>query len=78
MKRLNTWLIAAWGLLVGYLQFVPDALTQVWLMMPQDIKDAMPPYFIKAVGYALLAMMMLGKTIMLKRENKRLKDDGAN
>ncbi len=78
MKRLTTCLIAVWGVILGYLQFVPDALTQVWMLMPQDIKDSMPPYFIKAVGYVLFALMMVGKTAMLKRENKRLKDDSAN
>lgn len=75
MSSISNWLLAAWVGICSALQLYPDALMQVWLMMPDDLKSAMSPLVVKAVSYSVLVVSFLGKMHSMKRENKRLKDE---
>lgn len=81
MKKISNWLIGAWTALMGVFMVAPDTLTSVWLMMPEDIKSAMPPYVAKAIGFAVLIAAMLGKMHKQRVENVQLKqkvEDSTN
>ena len=61
MKKLSNWIIGIWMSVYTALQFWPDALLQVWNLMPEDLKDAIPPLYVKAISFSILVMAMLGK-----------------
>lgn len=72
MKKLSNWLIGIWMSVCTALQFWPDALMQVWNMMPEDLKDAIPPLYVKAISFSILVMAMLGKMHGMKVSNAKL------
>ena len=65
--------------LLGYLALAPDAITQVWLMLPEDVKAFVP---VKFSLYIPLVMFILGllanyiKQEKLEQERKRLDYNG--
>lgn len=75
MKRLSNWLIGIWMALCSAIQMFPDAAIQVWMMMPDDMKGALPPFMVNAISYAVLIISLLAKMHGMKKENKALKDE---
>lgn len=73
--RLNALGIAV----LGYLTLAPDAITQVWLMLPDDVKSYVP---VKFSLYIPLIMFVLGllanyiKQEKLEQERKQREYDG--
>ncbi|HBK9907433.1 TPA: hypothetical protein LOL70_004809 [Salmonella enterica subsp. enterica serovar Infantis] len=51
---------------------------QVWMMMPDDLKSALPPFTVKAISYSILLASLFGKMHGMKKEIKALKNDSAN
>jgi hypothetical protein len=78
MRRLTNWLIGIWMVICSALQVFPDVAMQVWMMMPDDLKSALPPFTVKAISYSVLVISMLAKMRGMKKENKALKNDSAN
>lgn len=78
MRRLTNWLIGIWMVICSALQAFPDVAMQVWMMMPDDLKSALPPFTVKAISYSVLVISMLAKMRGMKKENKALKNDSAN
>lgn len=78
MKRLSNWLIGIWMAICSAIQVFPDVAMQVWMMMPDDLKSALPPFTVKAISYSVLVVSMLAKMHGMKKENKALKNDSAN
>lgn len=78
MKKISNWLIGVWGSLMGYFMVFPADLTSVWMVMPHELKDAMPPYVAKAIGFAVLVAAMLGKMHKQRVENVQLKQKVAD
>ncbi|WP_312999667.1 hypothetical protein [Leclercia sp.] len=84
MKRINTWLISTWAAIIGYFQFFPQDLNNLWQAMPDDIKASLPPYVAKGVAFALFCAMLIGRSVNTHKEKKVLeqkvedtKDDAA-
>lgn len=75
MRRLTNWLIGIWMVICSALQVFPDVAMQVWMMMPDDLKSALPPFTVKAISYSVLVISMLAKMRGMKKENKALKND---
>lgn len=78
MRRLTNWLVGIWMVICSALQVFPDVAMQVWMMMPDDLKSALPPFTVKAISYSVLVISMLAKMRGMKKENKALKNDSAN
>ncbi len=78
MKKLSNWLLGAWISFCSLLQLWPDAMMHVWVMMPDDLKAALPPFAVKAISYSILLLSMLGKMHAMNKANKRLKDESKN
>lgn len=78
MKKLSNWLLGAWISFCSLLQLWPDAMMHVWVMMPDDLKAALPPIAVKAISYSILLLSMLGKMHAMNKANKRLKDESKN
>lgn len=72
MKKLSNWLIGIWMSVCTALQFWPDALLQVWNLMPEDLKGAIPPLYVKAISFSILVMAMLGKMHGMRVKQARL------
>lgn len=72
MKKLSNWLIGIWMSVCTALQFWPDALLQVWNLMPEDLKGAIPPLYVKAISFSILVMAMLGKMHGMRVKQVRL------
>lgn len=72
MKRLNTWLMSIWAAILGYFQFFPQDLNNLWVAMPDDIKSSLPPYVAKAVAFALFCAMLIGRGVTSHKEKKQL------
>lgn len=78
MKKLSNWLLGAWISFCSLLQLWPDAMMHVWVMMPDDLKAALPPFAVKAISYSILLLSILGKMHAMNKANKRLKDESKN
>lgn len=76
MKKISNWLLAAWISICSLLQLYPEALMQVWMMMPDDLKSALPPFVVKSASYSILVLSMLAKMHSMKKQNEKLKNDG--
>lgn len=72
MKRLNTWLMSIWAAILGYFQFFPQDLNNLWMAMPDDIKATLPPYVAKAVAFSLFCAMIIGRGVTNRKEKQRL------
>lgn len=72
MKKISNWLIGIWMSVCTALQFWPDALLQVWSLMPEDLKGAIPPLYVKAISFSILVMAMLGKMHGMRVKQARL------
>lgn len=75
MKKLNNWLLGLWISFCSLLQIWPESMLYVWAMMPDDLKSALPPFAVKAVSYSIMLAGILGKMNVMRKENRRLRDD---
>lgn len=55
-KRWSFWLGVAGSAVTTFAITAPDAALHVWLIMPQDIKDTLPPTFVRWFGVSLFVM----------------------
>ena len=75
MKKLSNWLLGLWISFCSLLQVWPESILYVWAMMPDDLKSALPPFAVKAVSYSVMLAGILGKMNVMRKENRRLRDD---
>jgi len=86
MNKIRAAILWAWAALMGYFQYDPGQFIALWHSIPQDIKDVMPPYVAKTIGYSLLIGFFAAGRHMDKKKSKQLeqkldevqKDDSAN
>lgn len=76
MKKLSNWLLGLWISFCSLLQIWPESMLYVWAMMPDDLKSALPPFAVKVVSYSIMLAGILGKMNVMRKENRRLRDDG--
>lgn len=74
MNKISNWLLGAWMTICSVMQIFPDVAMQVWMVMPDDMKDSMHPYVVKVISYSVLVMSMLLKMHLMRKENKALKN----
>jgi hypothetical protein len=75
MKKLSNWLLGLWISFCSLLQIWPESMLYVWAMMPDDLKSALPPFAVKAVSYSIMLAGILGKMNVMRKENRRLRND---
>ena len=78
-KHLGTGLVTFFVALASLLQFWPDAMLHVWLMMPDDLKASLPPAAVKWFSYVLMVASFFGKMYGMRKERNslRAKVDGS-
>lgn len=64
-------------LIVGWFLASPDAFLQVWLMLPQDLKDTLPPSVVKFIPIAILVAGTLARVVKQKKLPQVNTDDSA-
>lgn len=74
MKKISNWLIGIWLAICSTLQVWPGALLQAWMMMPDDLKAAIPPIAVKAVSYSVLVLSFLAKMHFMNKDKKDLQN----
>ncbi len=72
MKRLNTWLISIWGMIVGWFVTFPQDLNNLWSVMPDEIKSAIPPSYAKGIAFALFCSMVSARNVANRKEKQKL------
>lgn len=62
-KTWSVWLTGAGAALGVYLASAPDALIHVWMMLPPDLKSALPVNVAQYISYALIALGVISQFI---------------
>lgn len=73
----SAWLIIA-TVLSAVIQFVPDAMQQAWMLLPDDLRASIPPLAVKWITYSLFTFTVLSKVAKNYSEKKQLKQELAN
>ena len=73
-KTWSVWLIGAGTALGVYLAAAPDALVQVWLMLPPDLKAQLPVNVAQYISYALIALGVISKFIRQPKLDEQRKE----
>ncbi|MFY2995853.1 hypothetical protein ACOTH8_21260 [Achromobacter xylosoxidans] len=61
----------------SYLTAVPDAAIQLWSILPVDIRESIPPGYVKWFGIALIALGIIARIIHQPKLNAP-KDPGSD
>lgn len=75
----SVWFQAAAAAFFTYLMVVPDALIQIWQILPLDIRAAVPPQYVQGIGVALIALGTVARIVKqrsLARGNDGLGAEG--
>ncbi len=75
-KTWSMWLIGAGTALGVYLVAAPDALVQVWLMLPADLKAQLPVNVAQYISYVLIALGLVSKFIRQPKLDQQHKEMG--
>lgn len=73
MTKFRNWLLAAWLGALGYLQIYPGAITDAWMMVPDDLKQAVPLWVPKTISGSVLFLTFLAKMGFMGSDKKKLK-----
>lgn len=63
-------LMAVGTVLAGWFLAAPDAAIQVWLMLPDDMRNALPPDVVKYIPIVILSMGTFARVV---KQNKLAK-----
>jgi cyanate permease len=67
----STWFQAAAAAFFSYLTAVPDAAIQLWSVLPEDLRQAFPPGYVKWFGVALIAIGIVARLVRQPSLNER-------
>lgn len=62
-KWVSTWFELAAASFFSYLAFAPDAVLQIWAVLPADVRAAIPSDWLKWGGVALIVAGSLAKIV---------------
>ncbi len=62
-KRWSTWLIGLGGLIEAFLDAFPQAMLYVWNLMPDDLKNTLPPGFAHYIAIGIILFAVPAKMI---------------
>lgn len=51
------------SMLLTFVTAFPDAALQAWLMMPQDLKQFLPPHYLQIVSVGLFILSIVARLI---------------
>lgn len=72
----STWFQAAAAAFFSYLTAVPDAAIQLWSILPADLREALPPGYVKWFGVGLIALGIFARLVHQPSLRKRDGSDG--
>jgi hypothetical protein len=73
-KTWSVWLSAVGVALGVYLASAPDALVQVWLMLPPDLKALLPVNVAQYISYAIIALGVISKFVRQPKLDQQRKE----
>lgn len=73
----STWFQAAAAAFFSYLTAVPDAAIKLWAVLPEDLRQALPPGYVKWFGVALIALGIFARLVHQPKLDKRSGPDGS-
>lgn len=62
-KQWSFWLSAVGTIITSALLALPDLALQVWVMMPPDLKAALPERYTPFIGVAIFALGVVAKFV---------------
>lgn len=74
-KRWSVRLNALGTTIVGYFILIPGAARDVWASLPPELKSAIPPRYLPAIGLILLVMSILVTPIRQKKLSEPAKPE---
>lgn len=73
-KHIGSVLLGVWLGLTSVIQFWPDAMIQLWMAMPDDLKASLPPLAVKWITYGIMVVGGLAKLGALMNDKRKLKE----
>lgn len=70
-------LMAIGTLIAGWFLNAPDAVIQIWLMLPEDLKAAIPPEYVKWIPIIILGSGTLARVVKQNKLQKVNTDESA-
>ena len=74
-KHFGSCAVAFFVGLASLIQMWPEAMLQVWLLMPEDLKATLPPTAVKWFSYVLMILSFLGKMYGMRKERNQLRKE---
>lgn len=66
-RRWSTWCELAAVSFFSYVAYAPDAVVQMWLILPEDVRATVDPDYIKWAG---IAMIVIGSGVKIIEQKK--------
>lgn len=67
IKKWSTWLNLVGTSVSAFVIFAPDTLLKVWSQIPDDMKSALPPSYVRAAGLILAALAIAASVVKQKK-----------
>lgn len=66
-KFISVWLIVLAGFVQSIFIVAPETILQLWQVLPQELKDAIPPQYVQFITIGILFTAIIGRAIKQKR-----------
>ncbi|CUS06511.1 holin [Acinetobacter phage Loki] len=66
-KFISVWLIIVAGFVQSIFIVAPDAILTTWNLLPQELKDTIPPQYVQFITVIILVFAIVGRAIKQKR-----------
>lgn len=66
-KFISVWLIVAAGFVQSIFIVAPDTILEIWHVLPQELKDTIPPQYVQFITIIILVFAIVGRAIKQKR-----------
>lgn len=77
-KHIGSAVVVGLGTLGAVFQYFPDALLGAWHMMPDDLKQSLPPVAVKWVSYGLFLGSVIARLWPRKEKSNDSGDSGSH
>lgn len=66
-KFISVWLIIAAGFVQSIFIVAPETILEIWHVLPQELKDTIPPQYVQFITIIILVFAIVGRAIKQKR-----------
>lgn len=76
-KHIGSAVVVGLGAVGAVFQYFPDALLGAWHMMPDDLKQSLPPVAVKWISYAVFLVSVIARLWPRKVKTNGESDSGS-